>query len=435
MFTKHKEFDYSISKLTNLEIDYNAEGNNSEENKLNELFNALSCYTYSVRFVKIKITSHNDISFTTRIIKNIVNFIAHQFNLEALSLNESLISENLSELEEIINSQSTNLKYLKIGGKLKSIARKLKVLRNCVNLKWLEFGEEKEVIIGDYMQDVKVCDYYNYYLEEDSCGEVGEVEEFEFNQLKIESIYCIEDCVSTDYRHLYDEREVVEIMNGNVINKDIVTLSLERTLIMTNINLRTLNLGKINSVIITTLGKYCYKLTHLSCELSFNDFLLFIKLLEVLRGLEHLKLKLKLSSIINDNCIVAFANSLSNSLQKLGLNIYIDEEGNNEFITYFLAILLKNLYCNNLFELDFYNDQMIKNNNLQLILQFAFNRIGFGSYGGSRKFKLFKYVRKNFNVDFDHVLLQNGREIIQIECEETSDFHGPFFEPFCYEKD
>ncbi|RIA98238.1 hypothetical protein C1645_812953 [Glomus cerebriforme] len=79
-------------------------------------------------------------------------------------------------------------------------------------------------------------------------------------------------------------------------------------------------------------------------------------------NLEHLKLKLKLSSIINNNYIVTFANSLSNSLQKLGLDIYDDDEG-NDLISYFL--------CDD-----------------------------------DGKFKLFKYVGKNFTEDFDHDLLQ-----------------------------
>ena len=123
-FIKHREFDYSIAKLVNLEIDYYSGGNiQNEENKLNELFNTLSYYTFSVRFVKIKITSSHDSLFTTRVIESIANFISHQFKLEALSFNESLISENLSEFEGIINSQATNLKYLRIGGTLKSFAR------------------------------------------------------------------------------------------------------------------------------------------------------------------------------------------------------------------------------------------------------------------------------------------------------------------------
>ncbi|RIA81449.1 hypothetical protein C1645_836996 [Glomus cerebriforme] len=284
-------------------------------------------------------------SFTSHIIKSIVNFIVHQFNIEALSFNESLISKNLIEFEEIIYSQAINLKYLKIGRKFKNFMRILKVLRNCINLELLEFENEK-IIMGnyteDYMQGVEIWDFCNYDLEENNCekineiGEISIIKDFDFNQLKI-------------------------------------------------------------------------KLTYLLCELPLKDFLLFIKLLEVLKELEHLKLKLKLSSIINDNYIVTFANSLSNSLQKLGLDIYNDDEG-NDLISYFLVKLLENLNCNNLFKIDFYNNQMISNNNLRLILQFALNRNGFVNYGGDDdgKFKLFKYVEKNFTEDFDHDLLQKG---------------------------
>jgi hypothetical protein len=265
--------------------------------------------------------------------------------------------------------------------------------------------------------------------------------------LKTRNIYCIEDCASAKNEHedyTYDEQQQqFEITNGDVpppkfVNNNIVSLCLERTLMMTNINLQTLNLGKINQTIIEILGKYCYKLTHLSCELPHDNFLLFIKLLETLKALEHLKLKLKLSPIISDNYIVAFAGSLPNSLRKLGLNIYDEEGGNDEFIYYFLRILLENLYCTNLSELEFYNEQMIMNDNLRLILQFALSRIGVGGYGSSNnggRFKSFKYARENYNVDFDHALLQSGREIIQIECEKISDFYRPFYEPFGYEND
>ncbi|CAI2174516.1 17819_t:CDS:2 [Funneliformis geosporum] len=430
VFIKHKEFAYSISNLVNFEIDYYyVEGSNSynqkEEKKLHDLFDNLSYYTSSIRYITINISTPYDVPFTKRVINSIVNFVTHQFSLKALSFNESLISANLSEFEEIINSQATTLKYLKIGGKMKNLARILRVLRNCVNLELLEFIAE-EVIIGDDMH----VDAWNYIgdfgrrIDEEIAkgGDLSVIREFEFNQLKIKSIYCIEDCVVID---------------------NIVALGLEKTLMMTNINLRTLNLGKINSSIITSLGKYCYNLTHLSCELLLDDFYLFIKLLEVLRELKHLKMKLKLSSFINDNYIVAFANSLSNSLSKLGLDIYYERnnvfglniyndhnERNNEFISYFLRVLLENLECNNLMELDFYNNQLIRDDNLKLVLQFALNR-NEGS-GDDGKFKLFRYFRKNFDVDFDQMLLQQGKEIIQIEYGEISDFYRPFHEPLYY---
>src|SRR2546429_5892718 len=51
-------------------------------------------------------SSHNDNSFTTRVIKSIADFIAHQFNLEGLSFNESLISENLRSEEHTSELQS-----------------------------------------------------------------------------------------------------------------------------------------------------------------------------------------------------------------------------------------------------------------------------------------------------------------------------------------
>jgi hypothetical protein len=436
-FIKHKEFAYSIANLVNLEITYLTGGKkskllHSDEDKLNNLFNTLSCYTFSVRFVKINISSNNINSFTTRIIKSIQNFIAHQFKVEALSFNESLISENLFEFEEIIKSQENNLRYLTIGGKLLNFARIIKVLRNCVNLESLIFDGKEDRIIDDYMIDVDgwgCCDI--------KMSEVPIIEEFEFNQLKIRNIFCIENCESVDdeyMNYIYDEQQLQEFGtttgNDSSISNDIVSLGFEKILLMTNIHLRTLNLGKINTFVITILGKYCYKLTHLSCELQIKDFWLFIKLLEVLRGLEHLKLKLELTSILNDNHIVAFANSLPNSLQKLGLNICSDE---NEFITYFLMKLLENMSYNNLFELYFYNDQMIRDDNLRLVLQFALNRINYYSYGSSdnRNFK-FKYVIENINQDFDQVLLQNGREYIDIIREEISDFHHSFHEPFGY---
>ncbi|CAG8578269.1 4657_t:CDS:2 [Funneliformis caledonium] len=405
VFIKHKEFAYSISNLVNFEIDYYyVEGSNSnqkDEKKLHDLFDNLSYYTSSIRYITINISTPYDLSFTKRVINSIVNFVTHQFSLEALSFNESLISENLSEFEEIINSQATTLKYLKIGGKMRNLARILKVLRNCVNLELLEFIAE-EVVVGDDMH----VDAWNYNgdigrrnnEEVGKGGDLSVMREFEFNQLKIKSIYCIEDC---------------------------------RTLMMTNINLRTLNLGKINPCIITSLGKYCYNLTHLSCELLLDDFYLFIKLLEVLRELKYLRMKLKLSSFINDNYIVAFANSLPNSLSKLGLDIHNDNnERNNEFISYFLRVTLENLGCNHLIELDFYNNQLIRNENLKLILQFALNRNE--GRGGDEKFGLFRYVRKNFDVDFDHMLLQQGRDIIKIEYAEISDFYRPFHEPLYY---
>ena len=179
------------------------------------MFNTLSYYTFSVRFVKIKITSSHDSLFTTRVIESIANFISHQFKLEALSFNESLISENLSEFEGIINSQATNLKYLRIGGTLKSFARILKALRNCVNLELLEFGGDssEEVVTEDYMEGVEVWDYDlkgGSRGEIDKVGEVSMIEEFEFNQLKIMNIYCIEDCASAKNEHedyTYDEQQ------------------------------------------------------------------------------------------------------------------------------------------------------------------------------------------------------------------------------------
>jgi len=448
IFIKHKEFSYSISNLVNFELDYyHFENRNSynqkEEKKLHDLFDNLSFFTSSIRYITINILSPYDDSFPKRIISSIVNFITHQFTLEALSLNESLISGNLNDLEEIISSHAMTLKYLKIRGKLRNLVRILRVLRNCINLELLEFIDDDEVVTEDYMQDVDVWNYESGFGNGEEIGKrevlTPIIGDFEFNQLKIKNIYCIEDCVSEEYDFRYDQLQQQQhqlydfnedSQSPKVVNNYIVTFGLERTLIMTNINLRTLNLGKINSTIITTLGKYCYKLTHLSCELLFNDFYLFIKLLEVSRELKYLKLKLKLSSFISDNYIVAFAHSLSNSLVRLGLNIYVDNERMNDFIFYFLRVLLENLECDNLFELDFYNNQMIRNENLKLILQFALNRMGVGS---SRKFKLFRYVREKFGVDFDHMLLQQGREIIQIEYEEISDFYYPFHEPFYYD--
>ncbi|CAG8632126.1 502_t:CDS:2 [Funneliformis mosseae] len=362
VFIKHKEFAYSISNLVNFEIDYYyVEGNNSnqkDEKKLHDLFDNLSYYTSSIRYITINISTPYDLSFTKRVINSIVNFVTHQFSLEALSFNESLISENLSEFEEIINSQATTLKYLKIGGKMRNLARILKVLRNCVNLELLEFIAE-EVVVGDDMH----VDAWNYNgdigrrnnEEVGKGGDLSVIREFEFNQLKIKSIYCIEDC----------------------------------------------------------------------------ERLIRASLRQVLRELKYLRMKLKLSSFINDNYIVAFANSLPNSLSKLGLDIHNDNnERNNEFISYFLRVTLENLGCNHLIELDFYNNQLIRNENLKLILQFALNRNE--GRGGDEKFGLFRYVRKNFDVDFDHMLLQQGRDIIKIEYAEISDFYRPFHEPLYY---
>ncbi|PKK71964.1 hypothetical protein RhiirC2_743606, partial [Rhizophagus irregularis] len=259
--------------------------------------------------------------------------------------------------------------------------------------------------------------------------EIPIIEEIDFNKLKIRKIYCIEDCVSVDdvddgySNYMYDEQqqEEFETTGGDSsISDDMVTLGLKKILLMTSANLRTLNLGKINTFIITILREYCYELTNLSCEISIKDFWSFTKLLEVLSGLEHLELKLELklelSSMLNDNYIVTFTNSLPNSLQKLGLNIYSDED---EFITYFLMKLLENMGYNKLFELYFCNEKMIRNENLRLILQFALNRIR--CYGNDvRNFK-FKYVIGNFNQDFDQALLQNGRECMDIIREEISD--------------
>ena len=105
----------------------------------------------------------------------------------------------MSEFEGIINSQATNLKYLRIGGTLKSFARILKALRNCVNLELLEFGGDssEEVVKEDYMEGVEDWDYDlkgGSRDEVDKTGEVSTIEEFEFNQLKIRNIYCTEDC-------------------------------------------------------------------------------------------------------------------------------------------------------------------------------------------------------------------------------------------------
>ncbi|CAG8646231.1 3633_t:CDS:2 [Rhizophagus irregularis] len=405
-FIKHKEFVYSISRLINLEVTHFVGGRypsiQSDEDNLNDLFIALSRYTSSIRFVKINISSNNIISFTTRFIKNISDFIAHQFKIEGLSFNESLITENLFEFGEIIKSQETNLKYLTIEGKLKNFASIIKQLRNCTNLESLIF-ERKEG--EEYMMDVNwgSCDI--------KMRGVPIFEKFGFNQLNIKNIYCVEDCVGVD-------NEYINFAFG-----------LKKILIMTKTNLRTLNLGRINTSIITTLGKNCHNLTHLSCELPIKDFWLFIRLLEVLGELEHLKLKLKLPPMLNDNYIVAFANSLPSSLKKLGLNLCCVEE---EFITYFLLKLLENMGYNKLCELYFYNDQMIRNDNLRIILQFALNRIRYYENSDYRNFK-FKYVIENFNQDFDQFLIQNGREYIGIIREEVSDFYHPFYESFGFE--
>ncbi|GES96320.1 hypothetical protein GLOIN_2v1613602 [Rhizophagus clarus] len=193
-FISHKEFAYSISHLVNLEITYFAEGNESkllqsDEDKLNNLFNTLSRYTFTIKFVKINISS-NDSSFYTRIIKSISNFIAHQFNLEELSVNETLISVNLLEFENIIRSQEINLKSLTIEGKLKNFAKIIKVLRNCTNLESLIFdGKEDRIIVEDsIMIDVDDRECSDIKMRKEPI-----IEEFEFNQLKIGNIYCIED--------------------------------------------------------------------------------------------------------------------------------------------------------------------------------------------------------------------------------------------------
>ena len=171
--------------------------------------------------------------------------------------------------------------------------------------------------------------------------------------MKIGNIYCIEDCARVPEGYTYDAYN-----SHSNVNNDIVSFSLEKTLIMTNVYLRTLNLGTINPIIIITLGRYCYNLTHLSCELLPEDLSLFIKLLEVLKNLKHLKLMLELSSVINDNSIIALGKSISNSLQYLGLNIY-DVKGNSKCVTRFLDLVLNNLHCNHLSKLEFYNDQMV----------------------------------------------------------------------------
>ncbi|GBC26948.2 hypothetical protein GLOIN_2v1613602 [Rhizophagus irregularis DAOM 181602=DAOM 197198] len=428
-FIKHKEFVYSISRLINLEVTHFVGGRypsiQSDEDNLNDLFIALSRYTSSIRFVKINISSNNIISFTTRFIKNISDFIAHQFKIEGLSFNESLITENLFEFGEIIKSQETNLKYLTIEGKLKNFASIIKQLRNCTNLESLIF-ERKEG--EEYMMDVNwgSCDI--------KMRGVPIFEKFGFNQLNIKNIYCVEDCVGVDNEYInciYDEHQQQhqQQKNGFSVSDDIVAFGLKKILIMTKTNLRTLNLGRINTSIITTLGKNCHNLTHLSCELPIKDFWLFIRLLEVLGELEHLKLKLKLPPMLNDNYIVAFANSLPSSLKKLGLNLCCVEE---EFITYFLLKLLENMGYNKLCELYFYNDQMIRNDNLRIILQFALNRIRYYENSDYRNFK-FKYVIENFNQDFDQFLIQNGREYIGIIREEVSDFYHPFYESFGFE--
>ncbi|CAB4479107.1 unnamed protein product [Rhizophagus irregularis] len=301
-FINHKEFVYSISHLVNLEITYFAGANNpniqEDENNLNNLFDTLSHYTFSIRYVKINISSNYIASFTSRFIESIFNFIAHQYKLEALSFNESLIFENLFEFEEIIKSQETNLRHLTIGGKLKNFSRIVKVLRNCSNLESLIFEGKKGSIIEE--------DNWGYY--DVKMREIPIIEEIDFNKLKIRKIYCIEDCVSVDdvddgySNYMYDEQqqEEFETTGGDSsISDDMVTLGLKKILLMTSANLRTLNL----------------------------DFWSFTKLLEVLSGLEHLELKLELklelSSMLNDNYIVTFTNSLPNSLQKLGLDIML----------------------------------------------------------------------------------------------------------------
>ncbi|GES83315.1 hypothetical protein GLOIN_2v1613602 [Rhizophagus clarus] len=396
-FVKSKEFPYSISHLVNLEITYFVEGDDSkshqsDEDKLNNLFDALTCYTFTIKFAKINISSDVP-SFTTRIIKGISNFIAHQYNLESLSFNETLISENLFEFEKIIKSQKANLKCLTIGGKLKNFARIIKVLRDCINLESLTFkGDENSNIEDRIIRDrIIEEDSIMIYVDDWGCCDIKMretpiFEEFEFNQLKIENLYCVED-------NDEQQEEDFEITIGDdlSISNDIVALSLEKILLMTNIHLRTLNL----------------------------DLWSFIKLMETLRGLEHLKLKLELSSI-DDDCIVALANSLPDSLQKLGLNICSEDD---RFITHFLTKLFENMNCNNLFELCFYNNQMIRNDNLGLVIQYVLNRIRYFN---------FKYVIENFNEDFDQFLLQCGREYMDIIREEISNFLHPFYEPVNY---
>ncbi|GET65572.1 hypothetical protein GLOIN_2v1613602 [Rhizophagus irregularis DAOM 181602=DAOM 197198] len=393
-FINHKEFVYSISHLVNLEITYFAGANNpniqEDENNLNNLFDTLSHYTFSIRYVKINISSNYIASFTSRFIESIFNFIAHQYKLEALSFNESLIFENLFEFEEIIKSQETNLRHLTIGGKLKNFSRIVKVLRNCSNLESLIFEGKKGSIIEE--------DNWGYY--DVKMREIPIIEEIDFNKLKIRKIYCIEDCVSVDdvddgySNYMYDEQqqEEFETTGGDSsISDDMVTLGLKKILLMTSANLRTLNL----------------------------DFWSFTKLLEVLSGLEHLELKLELklelSSMLNDNYIVTFTNSLPNSLQKLGLNIYSDED---EFITYFLMKLLENMGYNKLFELYFCNEKMIRNENLRLILQFALNRIRY--YGNDLYYKMGEnvwtsYVKK-FRTVISYFRILDVLDIRYIRC-------------------
>ncbi|CAG8507618.1 5882_t:CDS:2 [Funneliformis caledonium] len=278
-----------------------------------------------------------DVIYLPVVCKATANLIKEQKNISSITFNQEWVDSpnNLFYSSLLSEKVITSLRSLKLCH-ISDFDGLLKVLCGCNNLETLEFTDKFYVSDEDHAIQRMM----------------------EFPPIHIKHLHF--------YNFEYDEYAGIETFIS----------SIEVLFRLSNNNLRSLTIGDVDSNIIKLIGTYCTNLNYLSIELLPELFPALNQILLSLNNLEHLILVEGKYSIYprNNNGrrlfpdlnfrypVKTFAKSLPTSLKHLGLDINI----NNEVLDHFLSALKCPLHT-----LDIYDGMKVEY--LEIIIKYVEN--------------------------------------------------------------